>query len=98
MVVDLLSENRVSMTELARQLDVTIPTIWRWRQRGVRGVQLETFMLGGRRYTTQEAHCRFVERTTAAANGTQPSATTRNSRQRQAAIARAERELDAAGI
>ncbi len=97
MVVDLLDENRVSMTELARQLGVTIPTIWRWRQRGVRGVRLETFMLGGRRFTTQEAHRRFVEATTLAANGPMlPATAARTNRQRQAAIARAEKELDAA--
>jgi len=95
---DLLSERRVSMTELARQLGVTIPTIWRWRQRGVRGVRLETFMIGGRRFTTQEAHRRFVEATTAAADGPQQDTAARTNRQRAAAIARAEAELDAAGI
>lgn len=98
MTIDLLAETRSSMTELARQLGVTIPTIWRWRQRGVRGVRLETYMLGGRRYSTQEAHRRFVEATTLAADGPQPATTARTSRQRQAAIDRAERELDAAGI
>ncbi len=69
MTNDLLSENRVSMTELARQEKITLPTVWRWRQRGVRGVRLETFMVGGRRFTTQEAHRRFVEAVTAAADG-----------------------------
>ncbi len=98
MTSDLLEEKKVSMTELARQLGVTIPTIWRWRQRGVRGVRLETFMIGGRRFTTQEAHRRFVEATTAAADGPQPSTAARTSRQRQAAIDRAEAELDRAGI
>jgi len=98
MTSDLLAERRVSMTELARQLGVTIPTIWRWRQRGVRGIRLETFMLGGRRFTTQEAHCRFVEATTAAADGPQAATPARTNRQREAAIDRAERALDAAGI
>ena len=92
----LLSEKRISMTELARQLDVTIPTVWRWRQRGVRGIRLETFMLGGRRFTTAEAHRRIVDRTTAAANGETPKA--RSNRQRERAIAAAERLLDEAGI
>jgi len=88
---DLLSECRVSMTELARQLGVTIPTIWRWRQRGIRGIRLETYMLGGRRFTTQEAHRRFVDATTAAANGEQIQAPT--SCQREAEINRAENDL-----
>jgi len=95
---DLLSESRISMTELARKLDVTIPTIWRWRQRGVRGIKLETFMIGGRRYTTDEAHRRFVEAVTRAADGPQPSTVARTNRQREVAIDRAEAELDAAGI
>jgi len=96
---DLLDETRVSMTGLARLVEVTIPTIWRWRQKGVRGVRLETFMVGGRRYTTHEAYRRFVAATTLAADGGQPPSTSaRTSRQRQAAIARAEAELDAPGI
>jgi len=98
MTSDLLAENRISMTELARQLGVTIPTIWRWRQRGIRGVRLETFMLGGRRFTTQEAHRRFVDRTTAAADGEQPTTKARTNRQRDAAVRRAEAELDRLGI
>ena len=69
MEIDLLTESRISISELAQMLGVTTPTVWRWRKFGVRGVRLETFMLGGRRYTTRESHRRFVERTTAAANG-----------------------------
>ena len=53
-------------------------------------------MVGGRRYTTNEAFVRFVEQTTLAANGESPR--TRTNRQREAAIRRAERELDALGI
>jgi len=98
MTNDLLAENRVSMTELARQMGVTIPTIWRWRQRGIRGVKLETFLIGGRRFTTTEAHRRFVEASTLAADGPRPSTVARTGRQRQAAIARAEAELDTLGI
>ncbi len=97
-MIDLLSEHRISMTELARQENVAVPTIWRWRQKGVRGVRLTTFIRGGRRYTTQEAFARFVEATTKAANGEQPSTKARTNRQRQASISRANAELDAAGI
>ena len=94
----LLSEHRISMTKLAHQERVAIPTTWRWRQKGVRGIYLETFMRGGRRYTTQEAFARFVEATTRAANGEQPSTAARTNRQRESALARAECALDAAGI
>lgn len=95
---DLLSEHRITLTELARQECVSVPTTWRWRQKGVRNVYLETFMIGGRRCTTQEAFARFVEATTAAADGPQPSSRPRTNRQREAAIRRAEARLAKAGI
>lgn len=95
--MNLLNEQKISLTELARREQVNISTCWRWAQRGVRGVVLETYLQGGRRFTTAEAFARFVERTTAAADGLQAT-TTRPARQRQAAIARAERECKEAGI
>lgn len=59
---------------------------------------LETFNIGGRRYTTQEAFQRFVERSTVAANGTPAAPAVRTNRQREAAISKAEAELAKAGI
>lgn len=97
-MVDFLKEQRLSLTELARQEGVAVPTPWRWSKRGVNGVVLETFNIGGRRYTTQEAFQRFVERSTVAANGEPAAPTTRTSRQREAAISQAEAELAKAGI
>ncbi|MCA9238362.1 MAG: DUF1580 domain-containing protein [Planctomycetales bacterium] len=98
----LLSEQRMSFAELARHQSVSTPTVWRWSKRGVRGVQLESIAIGGRRYTTWEAYARFVERTTAAATGTArvvPStSTSQASRRRAAAIAAAEAELRDAGV
>lgn len=93
---DLLSEQRISLAGLARELEVSPPTIWRWWKKGIRGIRLETYMQGGRRQTTREAHARFVDRTTAAANCVPPPSPT--NRKREAAIARAERELAQAGI
>ncbi len=92
----LLAASRLSLSELARREGVSIPTTWRWAQRGVRGVKIETFAIGGRRYTTTEAFQRFVEATTAAAQGVTPAA--RTNRQREAAIAKAEAELDMLGV
>ncbi len=95
---NLFLEQRLSLTELARLEGVSIPTVWRWRQRGIRGIRLETCLVGGRRYTSRESFNRFVESTTAAADGEPACTAVRTSKQREAAIARAERELDAAGI
>lgn len=69
----LLSEQRLTLIQLAKQEDVNTSTIWRWSLRGVRGVTLETFSVGARRFTTVEAFARFVQATTAVAQGTQKS-------------------------
>ena len=101
--IDILNEDIVSMTE-ARQFLRTRPhpsTIWRWYKRGVRGVKLETAVLGGRRVTSKEAIQRFVDATTAAhdAGAASPAIPIHETlRRRRAAIARAERELAEAGI
>ena len=94
----LLTETRLSLTELARREGVAVSTAWRWSLRGVRGAKLETFSVGAKRYTTVEAFGRFVEATTAATQGTAVPSNVRSNRQRQAAISRAERELKAAGF
>ena len=44
-------------------------TLHRWRLRGVRGIRLETVLIGGTRYTSTEALSRFFAATTAAADG-----------------------------
>ena len=94
----LLAETRLSLTELARREGVAVSTAWRWTLRGVRGAKLETFSVGAKRYTTDEAFGRFVEATTAAAQTTPPPPTVRTHHQRTAAITRAERELKSVGF
>jgi hypothetical protein len=37
-----------------------VATVWRWAMRGVRGVQLESLLCGGVRYTSEEAVARFI--------------------------------------
>src|SRR5438552_2514025 len=75
-------------------------TVYRWAQRGVRGVILETLSIGGTRCTSIEALQRFFdaltpERSTSAPQATeQPPAPTPSSRA-QVAAARAGRGLDA---
>lgn len=95
MATDLLRETRISLTALAREQGVSIPTVWRWAQRGIRGVRLETYHVGARRYTTEEAFSRWVAATQV---GEQPTTPSRTSRQREAAIRQAERELERAGV
>ncbi len=93
---DLIDEPRLSLTQLAKEQDCNVTTCWRWAQRGVRGVRLETYNVGGRRYTTRPAVRRFIESTTATAKG--EPLPVRTNRQREAAINRAEAELAKLGI
>ena len=68
-----------------------ISTLHRWRLRGVRGVKLETVLIGGRRFTSDEALSRFFARTTAAADGRVPDKPqSRTHRKREIADAEAE--------
>jgi hypothetical protein len=41
-----------------------ISTLHRWRMRGVRGIRLETCLIGGVRHTSREALQRFADATT----------------------------------
>ena len=84
---DLLTEQRLSLAKLARQEGFSIPTAWRWAQRGVNGVRLESILIGGRRHTSEEAFRRFVQATNAAANRNRLK--TRTGRQREAALRKA---------
>ncbi|WP_442485133.1 DUF1580 domain-containing protein [Aeoliella sp. SH292] len=92
----LFEESRLSLTKLAQQQDVNVSTVWRWAQRGVRGVRLETLCIGGRRFTTNEAWGRFVDLTTRVATGQAAIPCVPDQRDRE--IAEAEAFLDAEGV
>ena len=91
----LQAEARLSLTALAKRERMNASTVWRWAQKGVRGVRLETYVLGGRRYTTDDAYLRFIQATTEAACCQAPLLPNAH---RTTAIEQAEAELDAAGV
>ena len=101
-MIDIHNEHPLTLSDAADSIPgrtgsgVHVSTTWRWAQRGIRGVRLETILIGGIRYTSREALQRFFESTTAAADGITPSARTPSQRQR--AIRQAERELKDSGI
>lgn len=101
-MIDLLNENVISLTEAANTspLRPHVSTVFRWIQRGVCGIKLESAMLGGRRVTSREAIQRFSDRVSAArrSGGDDSPPKRRTERQKQAAIERAERELAEAGV
>ena len=92
-----LSESIIAINKVPKELPEPphVGTVWRWIQRGVRNIKLETAMIGGKRYTSREALQRFSDATTAAADGTSPATTShyngargtaRTPRQRQHAV------------
>jgi hypothetical protein len=93
-MLDLSRETPIRITEAHRYVpgSPSRPTVERWRLRGIRGIRLETVLVGGRRYTTEEAIDRFLT----ACNGGQPVLPT--SERRAAEIARVDRECQAAGL
>lgn len=98
MPVSMETESLLSLSEASRYLPDRphVSTLHRWRLRGIRGIKLETILVGGRRYTSREALERFTVAVTAAASGEVVPVSA--SRARTQAIERAERELDAAGL
>jgi hypothetical protein len=97
-MIDLQTETVVSLTAAAKSLPGRphIATVYRWFQHGVRGVRLETLLVGGKRFTSREALQRFTEQLTAAAAGEAPPG--RSVKQRETAMRRADAELAKSGI
>ena len=101
MAIDLTTETPIPINQAPKHYPAgrpNISTVYRHFTRGCRGVRLETFVQGARRYTTIEAIRRFVERTTANSPGASLPPSRPTSRQREAEIRRAEAELKKAGI
>jgi uncharacterized protein DUF1580 len=71
-------------------------TLHRWRLRGVRGVKLETVLVGGKRFTSFSALERFSRAVTSAAAG-DPQAI-RSPNRRESAMRRAQNELQRDGV
>lgn len=98
-MIDLSSETVISLTEATKRLPTRrrgkrphVATLYRWSQRGCRGVVLETCQVGGTRCTSVEALQRFVQRLS---ESTGPSIAGLPSFRRNR---EAERILDEAGI
>ena len=100
-MIDLQNETVVTLVEATNFLPrrrrgrkVHISTLYRWTQRGFRGVKLETLRLGGGLVTSIEALQRFAERLSAP----EGSAKARSDVQRRRDNEQAARELDRIGI
>lgn len=99
-MIDLASENLISLREAARRLPgrrgrgVHIATVYRWAQSGVAGVRLEVLRLGGQLVTSVESLQRFAEQLSKSSDCEQ----LRSRRSPKKASARAGKVLDELGI
>jgi hypothetical protein len=101
MAIDIGTEQLLTLPQAAATLPgrPNVCTIFRWVQRGVKNVRLETVKIGGRRYTSAEALQRFAQQCSAVREGQQPEpAPVVLSAQRRKQIENARRILDEAGI
>ena len=95
--IDLTDETVVPINQSPKHYPYGRPnlsTVYRHFRRGCRGARLETFVAGGRRFTTIEAIARFVQRTTANSPGSSLPPSRPTSRQREREITAAERDFD----
>ena len=99
MAIDVQYENVIPIKDAPKHTPGRphIATVNRWHIRGARGVRLETILVGGKRFTSIEAIQRFIDATTAAADGVAtveppPSAA------QQRKLDRLDRELAEAGL
>lgn len=69
-------------------------TLHRWRLKGVRGVRLETILIGGLRYTSKEAISRFI----ASQNASETQVPVLTPKQRRAQSEAAREALRKSGI
>lgn len=83
--------DRLSASDIARQLNVNPCVPNRWMTKGLSGQKLHSFFIGGRRYTTQQDLDEFHQRV----NATKAAAATATAEQASAVQAKASGRTDA---
>lgn len=71
-----------------------VASVYRWMQRGLRGVRLEFTQIGGSRMISREQLASFIQATTAAARGEVTSTISRSPAKRDRDLARVDKQLD----
>jgi len=89
-MIDIDQESMIRISEVPKLLPprstgkrIHISAVYRWTQRGIRGVKLESVKIGGTTYTSKEALQRFAERLSDHAEGGDEARPKTKSRQRQ---------------
>ena len=75
-----------------------VSTLHRWRLRGIRGVRLESAMLGGIRMTSVQAIQRFMDRVSSRSEREVPEFASRTSEARDRQLAKVDAELEMEGF
>lgn len=106
MSIDIETERTILLAQSPKHIPgrPNASTPYRWATEGVKvpgsdeRIRLETIKVGGKRFTSLEAIQRFIERTTRNSPGASAPVPRPTTRQREAAIRQAERELERAGV
>jgi hypothetical protein len=66
MTIDVKAETIISFSDARSAFPgidrrLSLATLHRWRLKGIRGIKLQTILIGGLRYTSREAIIRFVD-------------------------------------
>lgn len=96
-LVELSHVPNVLEKQIGKRLNLA--TIYRWRQRGIAGIRLETILIGGRAFTSMEALQSFFQQSVEAKHGNQAVATSAEiKRSRLSSEKRLEAEAKELGI
>ena len=74
-MIDPIKEELIPFSKLSSWCEknlgnrVSPSSLHRWRLNGIRGVKLETILIGGRRYSSPQKICEFFQRATIAQDG-----------------------------
>jgi hypothetical protein len=72
MAIDIYNEELLTLSKIPADLErrtgkrLNLSTVYRWINRGIAGIQLETILVGGNRYTSVQALNRFFTQSTIA--------------------------------
>ena len=90
MAIDIHTEELLELNKVPANLErrtgkrLNLSTVYRWTNRGIAGVRLETVLVGGSRYTSAEALNRFFTQSTLAKQGKLSTATAEGIRRAKA--------------
>ena len=90
MAIDIHAEELLELNKVPANLErrtgkrLNVSTVYRWINRGIAGVKLETILIGGSRFTSAEALNRFFAQSTLAKQGKLSTATAEGIRRAKA--------------